>query len=177
MPKNCSSHCISGCEYETTEKQKTETPIKLKKKEKAIAIFKTVITNIIRSMKKHFLAFTAIAITFSSCKKENTHTQGTTNADYINATDCSGSSPTYTANVQPILDTKCATSGCHDIAFASGGLALEGYDSTKTHFNQHKILCAINHNSDCGAMPKSQPKLADTEIKTITCWAKNSFPN
>jgi hypothetical protein len=122
-------------------------------------------------------AFTFFA-TISSCKKEDDdhHAGGTQNSDYINAADCTGSSPTYTADVAPITETICATSGCHNAATASHGLDLEGYDAVKNNFNDHNLLCAINHANGCDPMPKGLPKLSDAQIKTITCWAKNNFP-
>ncbi len=124
------------------------------------------------------LATIILFATISSCHKEDDdhHAGGTQNSDYINAADCNGISPTYTADVAPITETKCAISGCHNAATASHGLNLEGYDAAKNNFNAHNLLCAINHANGCNPMPKNQPKLSDAEIKTITCWAKNNFP-
>lgn len=126
-------------------------------------------------MKKLVLAFCVTAVLISSCKKEDK--SGTSNADYISNADCTGSAPTYTADVQPILSTQCATSGCHNTATAAHGLNLEGYTAAKNNFNAHETLCAINHGSGCSPMPEGLPKLSEAEIKTITCWAKNNFPN
>lgn len=131
-------------------------------------------------MKKSVLVIALLTFTFfatiSSCKDDDHHADGIPNSDYINAADCTGTSPTYTANVAPITETKCAISGCHNAATASHGLIIEGYDALKNNFNDHNLLCAINHTSGCEPMPKDQPKLSDAEIKTITCWAKNNFP-
>jgi hypothetical protein len=81
------------------------------------------------------------------------------NAEYMEATDCSGISPTYTADVAPILNTNCALSGCHTALSPSHGLNLQGYQVVKSTFDQHKLLCAINHGNDCNPMPKGRPQL------------------
>lgn len=132
-------------------------------------------------MKNNMVKLTIIfffVMVFSCKKKEDDdhHAGGKQNSDYINAQDCNGSTPTYTVNVAPIMDAKCAISGCHNAATASHGLNLEGYVAAKGNFNAHNLLCAINHGESCDPMPKDQPKLSDAEIKTITCWAKNDFP-
>jgi hypothetical protein len=118
-----------------------------------------------------FAIILAIAI---SCNKEDK--EGTQNSDYISAADCTGSTPTYTADVQPIFDTRCAYSGCHAGNNAAHGLNLSGYDNAKNNFNDHNTLCAINHDGSCDPMPQGSAKLSDDQIKIITCWAKNNFP-
>jgi hypothetical protein len=94
------------------------------------------------------------------------------NAKYMEATDCTGSSPTYTTHVAPILNARCATSGCHTAISPSHGLNLQGYQIVKSTFDQHKLLCSINHGSECNAMPQGAGKLSESDILTITCWAK-----
>jgi hypothetical protein len=80
-----------------------------------------------------------------------------------------------TDDVAPILNSRCATSGCHTAITASHGLNLNGYQVVKATFDQHKILCSINHGNECNAMPRGSSKLSEAEIITITCWAKNGF--
>jgi hypothetical protein len=113
-------------------------------------------------------------IFFQACKKEVA--AGTTNADYLAKTDCTGSTPTYAKNIKTIFDTKCATSGCHSETSAAHGLDLSSYEKSKSLFNVHAMLCSINQDSGCDKMPKGLAKLPDADIKTITCWAKNGFP-
>lgn len=124
-------------------------------------------------MRNVFL-FLLVSLAVLSCNKEDD--EGTENSDYIESTDCTGVTPTYTADVQPLFDTKCAYSGCHAGSNAAHGLNLSGYNNAKNNFNEHNTLCAINHDGSCDPMPIGMPKLTDTEIKTITCWAKNNFP-
>jgi hypothetical protein len=119
-------------------------------------------------------SFLTLMYCIVSCKKEVS--TGVTNADYLAKVDCTGATPTYAKNIKIIFDTKCATSGCHSETSASRGIDLSSFDKSKLHFNYHNLLCSINQESDCIKMPKTGTKLADAEIKSITCWAKNGFP-
>jgi hypothetical protein len=131
--------------------------------------------------KKIFISSSLIGILcFASCKKDSKSDPApeidTSNKAFIEATTCTGISPSYAMDVKPILEVKCAIINCHNTATAVHGLNLEGYKNTKAHFNAHELLCAINQVGDCDKMPKDGPKLSDIEIKIITCWAKNNFP-
>ena len=114
-------------------------------------------------------------LAFQACKKTETVDGGVANSTYINAADCTGSTPTYTSNIKPIFDSKCATSGCHVGASAAHGLDLSTFDKAKSQFNVHAFLCAINQDAGCSKMPQTGSKLPAADIKSITCWAKNGF--
>ena len=110
-------------------------------------------------IKQYFLLVPALtmlglAIQTSACKKDAAHGEAS-NQSYMDRTDCSGFTPTYTANVRPIFDTRCATSGCHDNATSQHDLSLEGYANAKGHFNDHELLCSINQDGDCPKMPET----------------------
>jgi hypothetical protein len=109
---------------------------------------------------------------FNACKKESA---STANSDYINKTDCTGSTPTYTKDIKPIFDAKCATSGCHGAINPAHALNLTTFELSKRDFNAHAFLCSINQDAGCDKMPQSGSKLAADDIKKITCWAKNGF--
>ena len=121
------------------------------------------------------LLLTTTIVLLGACHKDHLHL-GQSNSEYMDATDCTGQTPTYTADVAPILNTHCALSGCHTALTPSHGLNLDGYQAAKNNFNLHQLLCAINHGDDCNPMPRNQPKLDDASILAITCWAKNGFP-
>lgn len=110
-----------------------------------------------------------------ACSKSDDDDGGKTNAEYISATDCTGTSPTYTADIKPILDAKCASSGCHGGSAPAHGLNLSTYELTKRDFNVHALICSIKQDSGCDAMPQGGSKLGDGDIKKIICWAKNGF--
>ena len=129
-------------------------------------------------MKKTLFVFsclTAFYLVFESCKKEE-GAEGTSNSDYMASTDCTGTTATYTAAVKPIYDAKCATAGCHGATNPAHGLNLSTYELAKSGFSAHATLCAINWGSGCDKMPNNGTKLSADEIKKITCWAKNNFP-
>ena len=118
----------------------------------------------------------SLYVAFQACKKTETVVgNSTANSTYINAADCTGSTLTYTSNIKPIFDSKCATSGCHIGASAAHGLDLSTYDKAKSQFNVHAFLCAINQDAGCSKMPETGSKLPAADIKSITCWAKNGF--
>jgi hypothetical protein len=127
-------------------------------------------------MKKTLFALSFLCsfyVIFEACKKEDAG--GTTNADYMAATECTASTSKYTTDVKPIYDAKCATAGCHGATNPAHGLNLSTFDGSKNGFGAHATLCSINWGSGCDKMPQTGSKLSADEIKKITCWAKNGF--
>jgi hypothetical protein len=122
-------------------------------------------------------------LVFNSCEKEDDDDDdgagpGFTNADYLNRADCTGidvANNTYTKSIKAIFDANCATSGCHGAKNSAHGLNLSTYSSSKSQFNEHSLLCAINWESNCSRMPTNGTKLSASDINKITCWAKNGF--
>lgn len=108
----------------------------------------------------------AIIVAVSSCKKEETP------VEY----DCTGLTPTYTADIKPILDASCASAGCHSSVNPSEDIDLSTYASTKEHGNEDHFLGSIQHLSGYEPMPNGQPKLSDEIIKKISCWVQNGMP-
>jgi hypothetical protein len=86
--------------------------------------------------------------------------------------DCSGMNVTYSADIKPILNASCAKSGCHDAATAQNGVDLSNYASASVISHQPRFLGVINHQSGYPAMPKDGPKLSDSKIQLLTCWAQ-----
>jgi hypothetical protein len=123
----------------------------------------------------------ASMLVFNSCEKEDDDDgagTGFTNADYLNRADCTGidvANNTYTKSIKAIFDASCATSGCHAAKNPAHGLNLSTYASSKSQFNDHSLLCAINWESSCSRMPTNGTKLSASDINKITCWAKNGF--
>ncbi len=84
--------------------------------------------------------------------------------------DCSTITAKFGVNVQPLVASKCATSGCHD-ATASGGLVLESYaqiSSAKERINARAVVERT--------MPSSAP-LQPSEINIIKCWIESGAPD
>jgi hypothetical protein len=118
-------------------------------------------------MNKTIIAISAsIAVIFlSQCKKAS-----------IDQFDCTGISPTYTADVKSILDTRCATSGCHSAGSKSGGIDLSSYLNASAESKKDRFLGSIQHKSGYNAMPQGSAKLDDATIKTLSCWVQNGSP-
>lgn len=86
------------------------------------------------------------------------------------------STNTYNLQVKTILDNSCASVGCHDALFASAGVNLATYDGSKAAFQNNNVLCTVKHGQGCLPMPQGAPKLADSLITYLQCWAENNYP-
>ncbi len=117
------------------------------------------------------LLFIAI-LSIISCKKSSS-----ANSDYLANAVCSGTTPTYTADVASILNSNCANSGCHNSSSKAAGINLNDFTNAKNEFlNNSKNIIAIHHGSGADAMPKNASKLNDATINILDCWTKNSCP-
>lgn len=96
--------------------------------------------------------------------------------EQVSTIDCTGSSPTYTANVKALIDANCATSGCHSASAQANGINLSTYASTKSESSKSRFMGSIQHKSGYDAMPKGAAQLSDANIKTIYCWIENGAP-
>jgi len=90
--------------------------------------------------------------------------------------DCTGLTPTYNADIKPILDASCAISGCHDAITQQNGYDFSNYESAKAGSQGGRFLGAIQHKSDFVAMPYNLPKLSDDKIQQLTCWVETGSP-
>lgn len=104
-------------------------------------------------------------LALTQCKKET-----------IDAYDCTGVAPTYTTDVKSILDASCATSGCHNASSAKGGYNLSTYQGAQQAAGKEAFLGSIQHKSGFSKMPRGGSKLAETNIKLISCWVQNGMP-
>ena len=90
--------------------------------------------------------------------------------------DCSSTAPTYTAIIKPVLDAKCATSGCHNASSAKSGFDLSTYATCKTASEDAAFRGAIQHISGFSNMPRGGDKLDEPTVKIISCWVQNGAP-
>lgn len=86
------------------------------------------------------------------------------------AVDCSTINAKFAANVQPLISTKCAISGCHD-ATASGGLIFQNYSQISSAKDRINTRAVVEKT-----MPVSGP-LQPSEINIIKCWIESGAPN
>jgi hypothetical protein len=117
-------------------------------------------------MKKVIILSSVLAVVFIyACKKKS-----------ITTYDCAGITPTYIANIKPIMDANCATSGCHSASKKAAGIDLSSYGATKAYSSNDKFIKSIQHISGTEAMPKGGSKLSEENIKLIYCWTNNGTP-
>jgi hypothetical protein len=84
--------------------------------------------------------------------------------------------PTYTADIKPILDASCAKSGCHDAITAQNGVNLSTYATASAISQEARFLGVIQHKAGFPQMPFDGPKLPQSQIDLLTCWAQNDAP-
>lgn len=105
-----------------------------------------------------YLFYTCIpilAILYSSCKKSNS------SASYT--PECTGTAPLYSSGVSPLIQSYCATSGCHASGSKNGPGALTTYDQVKNAASQ------IRSSVVDGSMP-DKGTLSTEQKNTIVCW-------
>ena len=97
---------------------------------------------------------------------------------YPFSTTCDTTTVTYSKVVQPILNTQCYS--CHSTANAPGfaiGIDLEDYNTLKTYASNGKLVCDIEHDGGCNAMPLTGSKIDQCYISEITSWVVTGAPN
>lgn len=102
-------------------------------------------------------------ISIQSCKKSD-------------VVDCTNVSATYTGQIKDIMDSNCATVGCHNATTASNGIRLDTYNNVKTSAQNSNFLCSINWKKSCNKMPIGGSKLSNNSIQLITCWIEAGSP-
>lgn len=91
--------------------------------------------------------------------------------------DCTGIVATY-STLSPLLNGTCATMGCHDAVTVAGNADFSSYAGSKSYLSKsnNKFLCSINWESGCSTMPQGLNKMDAVDIKRLTCWYNNGFP-
>lgn len=115
--------------------------------------------------KLHFF-YVLIVLIFiqTSCQKTATPTTYNCTTTY-----------SYAKDIAPIINTSCATGGCHDAKSKAAGHDLSSYTSVKSA-NSTKVIGSMQHISGYDAMPKGANKLNDSLIIKISCWYNNGAP-
>jgi len=89
---------------------------------------------------------------------------------------CDTTNVTYTNSVGTILNSNCATAGCHNSGSANGSLA--GYTDAAAFASFGRIVGAINHDTGFDPMPypTGTAKLSDCNIDKIEAWIAAGTP-
>jgi hypothetical protein len=122
----------------------------------------------ISNMEKRFVAimifFTTILV---SCSKSG----GTNNGGGGGSLNCATvTNKAFAANVNPIIQSRCAITGCHETGSINGPGALTTYSQI---FNART---AIRAAVSSGIMPKNST-LSTGEKNSIICWIDSGAPN
>jgi hypothetical protein len=86
---------------------------------------------------------------------------------------CNVSSLSYNVDVKPILDTKCATPGCHDAATNTSGYDYSNFNSARAGGDAY--ICKIK--GSCGSIMPPSGKMADSLICILEGWKNQGYPN
>ncbi len=85
--------------------------------------------------------------------------------------NCSSTSAKYSVDVSPIMQTKCATAGCHTAASSAGGAVLENYSQVAALAGRIKQRCIVDKTMPPGTA------LTNAEINVLSCWISSGTPN
>lgn len=116
-------------------------------------------------MKKIIFALLGFGLILASCGKDDLITY-----------DCTGLTPTYTADVKALMDTHCATAGCHDAVAKEHGYDLSTYQTVISDAEKNAFMGSMQHVKGYHAMPEDAAKFSDTDLQTISCWIENGMP-
>ena len=79
--------------------------------------------------------------------------------------------PLYSTQIRPIIETRCATTGCH----VTGGSAPNTFAS---HAEVKAVATAVKTRTSDRTMPPSgSPALSDEEINLIAAWVDGGAPD
>lgn len=122
-------------------------------------------------MKKTLLVIAVLALAATGCYKDNAQDMypGT------NTGNCDTAGVTYATMVKPLIDSKCATAGCH-VGSTVPGYDFSNYTGVAAVASSGKLVAAINHTGP-NPMPLGSAKLDDCTITKITKWVNDGAPN
>jgi hypothetical protein len=111
-----------------------------------------------------FIIFGLIIVTLSSCYKDN--------EEYLyGELDCDTTNVSFSADILPIINASCATTGCH-VAGGSGNGTFENYTQIKDKVDNGSMLERVVVLKD---MPPSP--LTDCQILHFQQWLNEGAPN
>ena len=118
-------------------------------------------------MKKLLLITVLLLAVFISCTKS---TESKNNSNTGNSNNVCTGTQSFAADVNPVIQSVCANSGCHDAASSNGPGPLTNYQQV---FNAR---AAIRAAVISGTMPKNS-SLSPNQKAAIICWIDNGAIN
>jgi len=92
---------------------------------------------------------------------------------------CDTTASKFGADIQPILNSNCATTGCHTTVSIAGGYIFDNYTDTKSTIDNDsaRFIGSILQETGFSPMPKGGSKLSDCNISKIKAWIASGAPN
>jgi hypothetical protein len=116
-------------------------------------------------MKRTLIIVAVITCVIVACTKGGTTTNSNNNNEFKE--DCSGAAKSFANDVNPIIQTTCATnSSCHGAGSLNGPGPLTTYSQIFTSRNDIRSAVAS------GLMPQNSV-LSNSDKNTILCWIDN----
>ncbi len=115
-------------------------------------------------MNKIFLILLTVAtgsLIITGCKKEET----------LDNVDCSKGNSSYAANIRPIINGNCLSSGCHNTGSVNGDFTT--YNGLKAKADNGSLNTRVVQQKN---IPPSQSLSLDN-LKKIKCWINSGAPN
>jgi len=115
-------------------------------------------------MKKIIILLSCVVVLIIACSKSN-------DTAAVSMVDCSGAAKSFSTDVNPIIQSSCATnSGCHAAGSNNGPGALTSYPQI---FNARSAIRTAVAN---GSMPQNS-SLSAAQKNAIICWIDNGATN
>ncbi len=89
---------------------------------------------------------------------------------YPGSSDCSTLNISFSADIQPIIQSSCAVAGCHDASSGNKGGPFINYTQIKNK------ATTIKNQVVAGKMPQGST-LTSNQIKLIRCWVEKGALN
>jgi hypothetical protein len=92
---------------------------------------------------------------------------------------CDTTASKFAADIQPILNSNCATSGCHTTVAIAAGYIFDNYTDVKSTIDSDsaRFVGSITHAANISPMPKGGGKLSDCNISKIKAWIASGAPD
>lgn len=116
-------------------------------------------------MNKAYVSSIAIALLLCACA----HDKG---LDPVIQAKAACEQVKYNATIKPIIDTRCATAGCHDAGSPNGDFT--SYPGVKAKVDNNTFKSRV---IDQGDMPQGGPPLSVDTLNQIKCWLSKGAPN
>ena len=113
-------------------------------------------------MKKNWYLYLALCLFVAACST----TKKTTTAPIV-----SGPAVSYKQSIWPIIENKCAVSGCHVQGFEGGDFTI--FEAVKKEVDKGRFKRLVIENK---SMPPEKP-LESSELKLIEAWLQQGGNN